>query len=207
MTPTSYARVALHDPHTGPDWRWRRASELANGDPHAGKYTDDAITLRAVRYQIDSNDPDVDDIRDAAAVHAADGLRRRALEAYLLTSLPADEVAARTGLSPAAGAAYEALFFAVRGGDPQSRELRAEAVGSGDPLVKAARQGDSPLVAARVRYEAGDPSMNVELAERFERDDLLDELLGSNPAAYVRAVDRLRAIQDRDRLRRVHGRS
>ncbi len=56
---------------------------MADGDPHAGKYTDDAITLRAVRDWVNDNDPDMDDIRDAAAVSRAGRLRRRALEAYL----------------------------------------------------------------------------------------------------------------------------
>ncbi len=193
MSPTSFARVALHDPHAGPAWRWWRAIELANGDPHAGKYIDDAITLRAVRYLVNNNDPDVDDIRDAAAVFVNAGLRKRAVEAYLLTDLPEDELAARTGLTPAAVAAY-ALFFAVRGADPLSRELRTEALVASDPLVKAARQGGSKFVDARVQYEAGDPFLDLEMAERFERTDLLDDLLDRAPAKYVRAVDRLRAI-------------
>jgi hypothetical protein len=205
MTPTSYARFALHDPHAGPAWRWRRAAELANGDPHAGKYPDDAFTLRAVRYLVNDNDPDVDDIRDAAAVFGDGGLRRRALQAFLLTGLAEDEVAARTGLTPAAVAAYDALFFAVRGPDPLSRELRAEARSAEDQLVKAARQGGASLVEARVKYEAKAPVQDPELAERFERNDLLDDLLDRDPAKYLRAVDRLRAIQDR--LRRLQGRS
>lgn len=207
MTPTSYSRVAFHAPTVGPDWRWRRAIKLANGDPNAGKYTDDAITLRAVRYLVNNkdNDPDVVDIRDAAAVNSEGGLRRRALDAYLLTDLTGDDVAARTGLTPAAVAAYAALFFAVRDGDTLSLELRVEYGMGNDPLVKAARQGGPRLVEARVQYEARDPSIDVELAERFERTDLLDELLDRDPAKYLRAVDRLRAIQDR--LRRLQGRS
>lgn len=205
MNQTSYARVALHDPHAGPDWRWRRANELANGDPHAGKYTDDAFTLRAVRYLVNDNDPEMDDIRDAAAVFAIGGLRMRVLQAYLLTGLAEDEVAARTGLTPAAVSAYAALFFAVRDGDPLSRDLRTEASSSDDRLVKAARQGGARLVEARVQYEAKAPVQDLELAERFERNDLLDDLLDRDPAKYVRAVDRLRAIQDR--LRRLQGRS
>ncbi len=194
MSQTSYDRVALHDPHAGPAWRWRRAIELANGDPHAGKYIDDAITLRAVRYLVNNNDPDVDDIRDAAAVFVNAGLRKRALQAYLLTGLAEDEVAARTGLTPAAVVAYTALSFDVRGNNPLSRELRAEAVASDDPMVKAVRQGGPRLVEARVQYEARDPFLDLEMAERFERTDLLDDLLDRDPAKYVRAVDRLRAI-------------
>ncbi len=205
MSQTSYARIASVRDDSGPDWRWRRAAELADGDPHAGRYTDDAITLRAVRYLINDNDPDVDDVRDAAAVFVNGGLRKRAIQAYLLTSLAEDEVAARTHMTPATVAAYEAVFFAVRGPDPLSRELRAEYEMADDPLVKAARQGGPRLVEARVQYEVRDPFLNPELAERFERVDLLDELFDRDPAKYVRAVDRLRAIQDR--LRRLQGRS
>ncbi len=101
-------------------------------------------------------------------------------------------------MTPAAVAAYAALFFAVREADPLSRELRVEARACDDRLVKAARQGGAKLVAARVQYEASDPSLGVPLAERFERDDLRDELLDRDPTAYVWAVDR---------LRRLHGRS
>ena len=61
------------------------------------------------------------------------------------------------------------------------------------------------MVEARVKYEAKAPVQDPELAERFERNDLLDDLLDRDPAKYVRAVDRLRAIQDR--LRRLKGRS
>lgn len=84
MSQPSYDRVVIADPHTGPDWRWRRSIELANGDPHVGKYADDAITRRAARYRMDNNDNDLDDVRDAAAVFVNGGLRKRALEAYLL---------------------------------------------------------------------------------------------------------------------------
>ncbi len=204
MAGMGYPSFTLDWPGPGYDWRWRRAAELADGDPHAGAdAADDALTRRAARYRVSHCAPDLADIGTAVAVHSSGGLRRQALQAYLLTRLPDEQVAARTGLTPAAVAAYSALFFDVRGSDSHSRELRAEARTFDDPLVRAARQGGARRVEARVKKEARALTREHERLQSSQRDDLLDELLGHDPAEHARAMDRLHAFGEA--VRRARG--
>ncbi len=177
-----------------PDWRWGRAGELVAGDPHCGRYADDDSTLRAVRFLKGDPDPALADIRDAATVYRTGGLRRAVVEAFLLTDLSEQEVGERTGLSGAAVGAYGELFFAVRGDDPLSRFHRAEAVQPGDRLRTAAVQWGPRGVWAEATWQDGGVGLSPELMEAFERREMLDRLHDTNPKAFLRAVERVRAI-------------
>ncbi len=177
-----------------PDWRWRRAEELVAGDPHAGRYVDDVITLSAVRFLKGDPDPALADVRDAAVVYRTGGLRRAVVEAFLLTDLSEQEIGERTGLSGAVVIAYSELFFAVRGDDPLSRFHRADAVQPGDRLRSAAVQWGPRGVEAEAAWQAGGFGLSPELREAFERRDLLDRLADGSPRAFLRAVNRVRAI-------------
>jgi hypothetical protein len=177
-----------------PDWRWRRAESLVVGDPHAGRYADEDATLRALRFLKGDPAPALVDVRDAAEVYRTGGLRRAVVEAYLLTDLNEQEIGERTGLSGAAVTAFAELFFTVRGDDPLSRFHRAEAVQPGDRLRTAAVQWGPQGVEAEAAWQAGGFGLSPELREAFERRDLLDRLHDANPKAFLRAVDRKRAI-------------
>jgi hypothetical protein len=176
------------------DWRWRRAQELVAGDTHRGRYTDDDGTLRAVRFLKGDTDPTLADIMDAAAVYRSGGLRRALAEAYLLTDLSDQEVGERVGLSGAAVGAYAELFFNVRGDDPLSRFHRADAVQPGDRLRAAAVQWGPRGIEAEAAWQAGGAGLSPELYETFERRELLDRLHDANPKAFLRAVERVKAI-------------
>lgn len=177
-----------------PDWRWRRAEELVAGDPHAGRYVDDVITLSAVRFLKGDRDPALTEIRDAFAVYQAGGLRRAVVEAYLLTGLKEHEIGERTGLSEAAVTVFSELFFAVREDDQLSRYHRAAAVQPGDRLRAAAVQWGPRGVEAEAAWQAGGVGLSPELREAFERRELLDRLHDINPKAFLRAVNRVRAM-------------
>ena len=204
MSSMGYPSFTLDYPGPGYDWRWRRAAELTDGDRPAGANADaDTLTQRAVRYRLSHCAPDLADIGTAVAVHSAGGVRRRALQAYLLTRLPDDEVATRTGLTPAAVAAYAGLFFDVRSKDRHSRELRTEARTFDDPLVRAARYGGAKRVEARVQQEAQTLAREHERLQSSERDDLLDEFFGHDPAEYALARARVLALEEW--IRRARG--
>lgn len=178
-----------------PDWRWQRAAEVAAGDPHAGLFADDECTLKAVRLLAGSTDPDLSDVRVARKVYAMGGLPRRTVEALLLTNLSEEEVGGRVGLCKAAVRAFHDLFFSVRGNDQLTRLVRFSAEQADDPLIRAAWYG--PIaIQAQVAIETGVGAADLPpgLAEGFERKAIMDRLCESDPAAYLRAVSRIRQI-------------
>jgi hypothetical protein len=177
-----------------PDWRWRRAEALVCGDPHAGRYADDDGTRSALRFLNGEPDPTRADIRDAAGVYQAGGLRRAQVEAYLLTELAETEIGVRTGLNETAVRVYAELFFAVRDDDPLSRYHRAEAIHPGDRLRAAAVQWGPRGVEAEAAWLAGGFGLSPELSEAFERRELMQKLYDLSPKTLLRAVDRMRAI-------------
>ena len=84
--------------------------------------------------------------------------------------------------------------LALRGDDPLSRLHRAEAVQPGDRLRAAAVQWGPRGVEAEAAWQAGGFGISPELREAFERRELLDRLADGHPKAFLRAVDRMRAI-------------
>lgn len=179
-----------------PNWRWKRAEALVAGGPHRGRCADDASTVRAVRLLQGDPDPTLDDVRDAVGVYRAGGLWRQVVEAYLLTELTEAAIGERTGLSGAAVTTYGDLFFHVRGDDPLARFHRATAAPPGDRLRTAAVQWGPRGVWAEAEWLAGGVGLTPELREAFERRALMDNLFDADPGAFLRAVDRLRAIGD-----------
>ena len=178
-----------------PEWRWRRAEQLAADDPDADRYTDDEPTLRAARVLRGAEETEGDEVRAAWAVHRYHPQRRRLLEAYLLTPLGEAEVGERTGLEAAAVGTYAALFFHMRGDDPLARLHFATADRTADRLRRAVRYGPYGVAAAAL-WEAGGEGLSPALAEPFERSELMERVWqGGDAAAYLRAVERLRAVE------------
>lgn len=197
MRDKAFTRYALEHPGPGFAWRWEWATELAEGDPLAAADCD-ALTRRAAQFLVNDGDPDLADVATAAAVHSAGGLRRRALQAYLLTTMTVEQVAAATRLSPAAVAAYAALFFDVRGTDRRSRELWARARALDDPLARAARHGGVRRVEGRLRKEG----RLIQRAGDAAGEALLQEFFGHDPAEYALAARRAEALKA---MRRAQG--
>lgn len=123
--------MALYDTHPTspfhrPSWRWDRANLLVASDRRVtGRHKEPGV-VRCAAYLRDLRDASTTRRRAgverrhralarAHAVHAAGGDARVVLEARLLAAQTDAEVAAVTGLDPAAVAAYESAFFAVRG--------------------------------------------------------------------------------------------
>lgn len=196
MTPRPYSWYVSTHLSPLPNWRWQRVEELVAGDPHNGRYVDDASTLRAVRFLRGDTTPALVDVRDAVGVYQTGGLWCSVVEAYLLTDLSESEVGWQTGLSGAAVSTYGDLFFAVRGDNQLARFHRADAVRPGDRLRSAAVQLGPLGVWAEAAWLAGGAGLSPELHEHFERRELMDRLHDKNPGAFLRAADRLRAIDE-----------
>jgi hypothetical protein len=108
-----------------PHHRWIAATKVATAGADNLDLVDDPAVVEAVKYVRALGACTTDDesaavqvrwpaIRTAQAIFEGDGPRRWALEAWILTAQPDDDIAARCGLSRHAVAAYEALFFARR---------------------------------------------------------------------------------------------
>jgi hypothetical protein len=121
-----------YDPFHPPHWRWERAEHLAGtGRPPDPRLDDEwVVAARRAMQQPRGGDRRTRDIRTAHAAWEKDGARRWELEALLLTAEPYGRVAKRCGLTAEVVAAYERVFFCVRGAAANATDwLQHEAVG------------------------------------------------------------------------------
>jgi hypothetical protein len=113
-----------HNPFQTPDWRWRLAARLVSKTKRVRPGRADPLVARALRFQnrlarchtpgrlaqLRRAEPD---LFQAWEMHASGGWPRVLVEARFLSTMPADEISSRTGMTAGAVDLYGALFFDV----------------------------------------------------------------------------------------------
>jgi hypothetical protein len=159
--------VALFPGNTAPpvDRRWQVATRTLEDAECARIFCQDAWTQRALDYLCALHACHTDAERDALAaemadldaayrLHAGDKLTRATVEGLLLARQSVEQVAAECGLTPAAVAAYAALFFDVLGRLHAAEYILGHALG-GNVWDGSLTEADGDVFVRLLGYQGG----------------------------------------------------
>jgi len=161
-----FANMLPHSPLRSPAWRFLRASNLIERGDRVHPEHDDSWIERFTSFLTTAENstdttgkpgrhPQYDhDLAAAFAIHCGPAAARGLLEAYLLTDVPLDFVAARCDLSLTVVEAYEALFFCVKDSLQARDWIWTQAIGRTTP---AGYRADYPAKIWRAFGFAGGP--------------------------------------------------
>jgi hypothetical protein len=180
-------RVAPGNPLRPPCWRWELArAYTATGAEDGGPGLDDAWVRRALAFQRRAAGDPCEIDRDVVAARAlgaaADPRKRWEVESRVLAGQDDAAVAARCGLTSGVVAAYEALFFAVRGRLEQTAYIRHLAI---EPQLYAAPEDQDLGVVLRLfGYQGGPHVVDAMVGALFG---------GATPGCSPRTAELVRA--------------
>lgn len=183
-SPTCTPDYQRYNPFRAPDWRWQRAASLLATGRHLAPRVDDDWVARALRLQAAQQrrgrgaQPQHRDEAVSGALHMARNAapeKRLRLEAYLLTAVPFEEVAARCAVRSGIAESYHQLFFSVRDRLRATDWIMAQAIGDdlwhglaapGVVCKYAAYVGGANLLEVVIAITAGWP-LPIWLQESF----------------------------------------
>jgi hypothetical protein len=175
------------DPFVPPDWRHRRAAHLVAAGEAADHPRDDDWSRRAWRFQLALHGCKDEADRAALAreapaayeayayVRTAGPLQLAEVEARLLARQSDVEIASRLGLSAAAVAAYEAIFYCVR--HKLTSQHYVINVCIGEKVHRGLTEGDRGLLLKLLGFLRG-PVVLDQLLDYFANPPHLPDDLG-----------------------------